>query len=300
MRIGKKICNLQGRRNQRQSNGAMRWWRVRWQSISMCLVRSWKTKLWAIWIELWLSQYIGVGWEKKTLISASNQRNQTISLVEDVMAEAKQLQRQNINTKLQKLKESRNTKFCRNEIQNITPKKHYKNWTQIPNYKNWREDEIPKQLQRQNRSTKLQKLKECRNTRFCRSGRQNITPKNIAETECKYQITETEEKMKYQNNCRDKIEIPNCRSWRNVEIPDFAEAEDKISFQKTLQKLKRRWNTKTIAETKQKYQITEAEESKIKVQILILQPQAQNLIFILHLLIGQTTHVWCFEKWIWS
>jgi hypothetical protein len=24
------------------------------------------------------------------------------------------------------------------------------------------------------------------------------------------------------------------------------------------------------------------------------------LIFILHLLIGQTTHVWCFEKWIWS
>jgi hypothetical protein len=36
--------------------------------------------------------------------------------------------------------------------------------------------------------------------------------------------------MKYQNNCRDKIEIPNCRSWRKVEIPDFAEAEDKISL----------------------------------------------------------------------
>jgi hypothetical protein len=33
-----------------------------------------------------LSQYIGVGWEKKTSISASNQRNQTISLVVDVMA----------------------------------------------------------------------------------------------------------------------------------------------------------------------------------------------------------------------
>jgi len=38
------------------------------------------------------------------------------------------------------------------------------------------EDEIPKQLQRYNRNTKLQKLKESRNTRFCRSGRQKITP----------------------------------------------------------------------------------------------------------------------------
>jgi len=64
----------------------LRWWRVRWQSISMCLVRSWKTKLWAIWIELWLSQYIGVGWEIETLIFASNQHNQTISLVVDVIA----------------------------------------------------------------------------------------------------------------------------------------------------------------------------------------------------------------------
>jgi hypothetical protein len=34
----------------------------------------------------------------------------------------------------------------------------------------------------------------------------------FAETEHKYQIAEIEEKMKYQNNCRDKIEIPNCRS----------------------------------------------------------------------------------------
>jgi len=64
----------------------LRRWRVRWQSISMCLVRSWKTKLWAIWIELWLSQYIGVGWERKTHISASNQHNQTISLVVDIIA----------------------------------------------------------------------------------------------------------------------------------------------------------------------------------------------------------------------
>jgi phosphoenolpyruvate carboxylase len=69
-----------------------------------------------------------------------------------------------------------------------------------------------KQLQRQNINTKLQKLKESRNTRFCRSERQNITPKNIAETEHKCQIAETEEKTKYQNNYRDKTEIPNCRS----------------------------------------------------------------------------------------
>jgi len=33
-----------------------------------------------------LSQYIGVGWEKETLISASNQSNQTISFVVDVIA----------------------------------------------------------------------------------------------------------------------------------------------------------------------------------------------------------------------
>jgi hypothetical protein len=65
----------------------------------------------------------------------------------------------------------------------------------------------------------------------------------------------------------------------------IAEADTK------LQKPKRRRNTKTIANTKKKYQIAEAEESKIKFQILILQLQAQNLIFILHLLIGQTTHV---------
>jgi hypothetical protein len=45
-------------------------------------------------------------------------------------------------------------------------------------------------LQRQNRNTKLQKLKESRNTRFCRSGKQNIT----------------------QKNCRNWTQIPNCRN----------------------------------------------------------------------------------------
>ena len=64
----------------------LRWCRVRWQSILMCLVRSWKTELWAIWIELWLSQYIWVGWESETLISASNQCSQIISLVVDVIS----------------------------------------------------------------------------------------------------------------------------------------------------------------------------------------------------------------------
>jgi hypothetical protein len=40
----------------------------------------------AIWIELWLSQYIGIGWERETPISVSNQRNQTIYLVIDAIA----------------------------------------------------------------------------------------------------------------------------------------------------------------------------------------------------------------------
>jgi len=63
-----------------------------------------------------------------------------------------------------------------------------------------------------------------------------------------------------------------------------------------LQKRKTKYHSKKITETERKYQIVEIDKSKIKVQILILQPQAQNMIFILHLLIGQTTHVWCFEN----
>jgi len=79
------ICKEKGTKGKVMVS-CLRWWQVRWQSISMYLVHSWKTELWAIWIELWLSQYIEVGWENETLISASNQRNQTISLVVDVMA----------------------------------------------------------------------------------------------------------------------------------------------------------------------------------------------------------------------
>jgi hypothetical protein len=58
------------------------------------------------------------------------------------------LQRQNINTKLQKLKEGRNTRFCKSGRQNITSKFFLRNWTQIPKCRNWREEEIPKTLQR--------------------------------------------------------------------------------------------------------------------------------------------------------
>jgi len=113
----------------------------------------------------------------------------------------------------------------------------------------------------------LQKLKR-RNT------------KTIAETERKYQIAEAD----------TKLQKPKRR--RNTKIIAKTEQKYQIAEADTkLQKPKRRRNTKTITETEQKYQIAKAEESKIKFQILILQPQAQNLIFILHLLIGQTTHV---------
>jgi hypothetical protein len=114
----------------------------------------------------------------------------------------------------------------------------------------------------------LQKPKRRRNT------------KTIAETEQKYQIAEADTKLQKPKRRRNTKTIAETEQKYQI-----AEADTK------LQKPKRRRNTKTIAETEQKYQIAEAEESKIKFQILILQPQAQNLIFILHLLIGQTTHV---------
>jgi hypothetical protein len=62
----------------------------------------------------------------------------------------------------------------------------------IPNCRNQREDEIPKQLQRQNRNTKLQKLiPNCRNRR-----------------EDEYQIAEADTKLQKPKRRR----IPNCRS----------------------------------------------------------------------------------------
>jgi Mor family transcriptional regulator len=157
--------------------------------------------------------------DKTEVLNCRSWRNVEIpdfAEAEDKISLQKTLLKLNANTKLQKLKRRWNTKTIAETKQKYQiaeaegmskyqilqkrktkyhSKKHCWNWMQIPNYRNWREDEIPKQLQRQNRNTKLQKLKECWNTRFCRSGRQNIIPKNIAETE---------EKMKYQNNCRDK------------------------------------------------------------------------------------------------
>jgi hypothetical protein len=36
----------------------------------------------------------------------------------------------------------------------------------------------------------------------------------------KYQIAETEQRLtKYQNNCRNWMQIPNYRNWREDEIP---------------------------------------------------------------------------------
>jgi len=139
--------------NKRQSNGAMLEMMTSKMTIDLNVLSSLiKTELWVIWIELWFSQFIGVGWEKKTLISASNQRNQTISLVVDAMTEAEGKSKYQILQK-RKTKYHSNFFFCRN-------------LTQIPNCRNWREDEIPKQLQRQNRNTKLQKLiPNCRNWR---------------------------------------------------------------------------------------------------------------------------------------
>jgi hypothetical protein len=148
-------------------------------------------------------------------------------------------------------------------------------------------------LQKLNANTKLQKLKRRRNT------------KTIAEIEQKYQIAEVEGKSKYQILQKQKTKYHSLffqklnsntklQKLKRRNTKTIAETERKYQIAEAdtkLQKPKRRRNTKTITETKQKYQIAKAEESKIKFQILILQPQAQNLIFILHLLIGQTTHV---------
>jgi hypothetical protein len=181
------------------------------------------------------------------------------------------LQKLNANTKLHKLKRRRNIKTIaeieqKYQIAEVEGKSKY----QI----------LQKQktkyhsnfyffiLQKLNSNIKLQKLKRRRNT------------KTIVETEQKYQIAEADTKLQKPKRRRNTKTIAETEQKYQI-----AEADTK------LQKPKRRRNTKTIAEIEQKYQIAEAEESIIKFQILILQPQAQNLIFILHLLIGQTTHV---------
>jgi lipocalin len=103
----------------------------------------------------------------------------------------------------------------------------------------------------------LQKLKRRQNTKI------------IAETEQKYQIAETEEKIKYQNNCRDRLkyQIAEAEGQSKYQILQKRKTKynskffflQKLNSNTKLQKLKRRRNTKTIAETEQKYQIAEAD-----------------------------------------
>ena len=61
-----------------------------------------------------------------------------------------------------------------------------------------------------------------------------------------------------------QTEILNYRNWRTVEIPDFAEAEDKISLQIFIFIFAETEHKYQIAETeeKKKYQIAETEEKK--------------------------------------
>jgi len=125
MRLGKEICNLQGRMNKRQSNGAMLEMMTSKMTIDLNVLSSLiKTELWAIWIELWLSQFIGVGWEKKTLISASNQRNQTISLVVNAMTEAEGKSKYQILQKQKTKYHSNFIFFCRHLVPQQWVSKH--------------------------------------------------------------------------------------------------------------------------------------------------------------------------------
>ena len=77
MGLGKYICKLvfKGAKS-KWKLCCWRWWRMKWQTISMCLVCSWKTLLLAMWMVLQLSQWIGelVAWGAP--ISVRSQRNQ--------------------------------------------------------------------------------------------------------------------------------------------------------------------------------------------------------------------------------
>ena len=68
-----------GRRRKMLAN---RWWCTRWQSISICLVRSWKTSLCTIWIALRLSQCMTVSEEcVRPITSNSQQRARSSDVV---------------------------------------------------------------------------------------------------------------------------------------------------------------------------------------------------------------------------
>lgn len=57
---------------------------MKWQSISIYSICSWKTELWEIWMLIFLAQYKRVGSEQETFMSESNQQNQIISIMMDV------------------------------------------------------------------------------------------------------------------------------------------------------------------------------------------------------------------------
>ena len=60
--------------------------RTKWQSISICLVRSWKTGLAEMWRADWLSQRSSIGWPRWTPKDVRRLRSQTSSLVVIAMA----------------------------------------------------------------------------------------------------------------------------------------------------------------------------------------------------------------------
>jgi len=85
----------------------------------------------------------------------------------------------------------------------------------IPNCRNQREDEIPKQLQRQNRNTKLQKL-----IPNCRNRREDEIPKQL---------------QRQNRNTKLQKLIPNYRNRREDEIPKQLQIQKRNT---KLQKLK--------------------------------------------------------------
>jgi hypothetical protein len=76
----------------------------------------------------------------------------------------------------------------------------------------------------------LQKQKESQNTRFCRSGRQNITLKKLQKLQ-KYQIAEVEGKSKYQILQKRKTKYHSIFFF-------FAETEHKYQIAEIEEKMK--------------------------------------------------------------
>ena len=121
MLLGKEIYNLQGRMNNGQSNSVMLEIMTSKMTIDLNVFSSLMKNRVVSNMNRTLVVTIHrsrMRKEKKTLISASNQRNQTISLVVDAMTEAEGKSKYQI---LQKRKTKYHSKFfyfsCRNLIQ---------------------------------------------------------------------------------------------------------------------------------------------------------------------------------------